>query len=177
MSLKKGHTPWNKGIECPQIARAMIGNKNRLGFKDTPAMLKAKQSRSGENSPVWKGGKPKCSVCEKELRYGRKNCRLHNRGNTSHGMTADPAYVRWSKNKRNRMLRTSEGSHTYQEWLEVKNVAGNECVICHTPESVKQLTQDHIIPVSKGGTDFIENIQPLCMRCNATKSNKLEVMT
>jgi len=32
---------------------------------------------------------------------------------------------------------------------------------------------DHIIPLSKGGSDKLENKQSLCQKCNNTKSNKI----
>lgn len=35
------------------------------------------------------------------------------------------------------------------------------------------MTKDHIIPVSKGGKDMLENYQTMCMKCNVAKGNKM----
>lgn len=44
-----------------------------------------------------------------------------------------------------------------------------QCVMCKTE---KDLTIDHVIPKSKGGTNEPENLQVLCRRCNAIKGNR-----
>ena len=60
---------------------------------------------------------------------------------------------------------------------EIKKEYGYKCVFCKKREPFPQqywplLTQDHIIPRSKGGKKRSRsNIQPLCWDCNIKKSN------
>lgn len=63
------------------------------------------------------------------------------------------------------------GSHTLQEWEELKKKFNFLCADCGLK---KTLTRDHIIPVTKpGSTNFISNIQPLCRPCNSHKFNHI----
>ncbi len=39
----------------------------------------------------------------------------------------------------------------------------------------EMMTIDHILPRSLGGSDAIENLQPMCNTCNHKKGNKVEV--
>ena len=48
----------------------------------------------------------------------------------------------------------------------------HQCAKCQIK---KDLTIDHIIPVSKGGKDNFKNLQILCRSCNSKKGTKIEV--
>jgi len=64
------------------------------------------------------------------------------------------------------------GGFTEREWIDLKNAFANSCLLCGKTELEVQLVPDHIVPISFGGSSNINNIQPLCKRCNSIKSNR-----
>lgn len=55
------------------------------------------------------------------------------------------------------------------QWREIKAVYGFRCVYCERKIKSQALTQDHIIPLSKGGPHTASNIVPSCHLCNSLK--------
>ncbi len=66
------------------------------------------------------------------------------------------------------------GFHTLGEWETLKAQYDWTCPSCGLQEPHIHLTEDHIIPISKGGSNNIENIQPLCRSCNSKKGTKIQ---
>lgn len=70
--------------------------------------------------------------------------------------------------------RDDENHISLKDWLEIKEKHGNKCVDCGIIESEKvKLTIDHVYPLSRGGKNNKNNIEPRCISCNAKKSNKI----
>lgn len=75
----------------------------------------------------------------------------------------------YTNNRRARKL-FAKGSHTNEEWQELKSYYNYTCLCCKKQEPEIKLTRDHVRPLILGGSDSIDNIQPLCARCNSKKS-------
>ncbi len=64
------------------------------------------------------------------------------------------------------------GSFTLQEWRDLCAYYNYTCLRCGRREPEIKLAADHVIPLSQGGRNSIDNIQPLCIACNSSKWNK-----
>ena len=92
---------------------------------------------------------------EKRRKYTKKN------------MRAIYLYLR----KRNETKRGLRADLTEEQWETIKRVFRGKCAYCGKRTTV--LEQDHVIPLSKGGTLTLHNIVPACRSCNAQKYNHL----
>jgi 5-methylcytosine-specific restriction endonuclease McrA len=61
------------------------------------------------------------------------------------------------------------GSWTGAQFLVLYMTFGNVCLCCHKK---RVPSPDHVVPLCKGGTNYLSNIQPLCWPCNKKKKNK-----
>jgi 5-methylcytosine-specific restriction endonuclease McrA len=80
-----------------------------------------------------------------------------------------PEVVKAHSQKRLALKKRCEGSFTGSEWLALCEKYDHICLRC---TKHKKLTADHVVPLSKGGSNNISNIQPLCRSCNSRKGTK-----
>ncbi len=82
---------------------------------------------------------------------------------------ANPEKRRSYNQKRRARALAAGGAFSAHEWLELCEIYGNRCLACGSDEP---LTVDHVVPLSCGGHNGIENIQPLCSTCNGRKGTR-----
>lgn len=71
----------------------------------------------------------------------------------------------------------AEGKYTREEWYVVVENQSYKCLFCGVHNDDSPITADHIIPLSKGGSNYISNIQGLCRSCNSRKGNTIKKET
>lgn len=177
----------SKAAKCRDCTRDYVQNR----WKTTPRKiyLLCTKCRLPKNATTqnW------CSMCDRENRAKRKlegrlkayasclKCNAEKPSNTSPhcnsciGKWRRIAYEKDSTKflervaRRNAKKRSSGGSYSASEWLAVCVKQRHRCALCG--KKPVKLTVDHIVPVVRGGTSWISNIQALCHSCNARKND------
>lgn len=85
---------------------------------------------------------------------------------------AHPGKTAQYKATRRAYLNKVSGKITAQEWQDLKKFYNHTCLKCGRKEPEIKLTLDHVMPVSKGGSNTIQNAQPLCLSCNSGKKDR-----
>jgi 5-methylcytosine-specific restriction endonuclease McrA len=67
-------------------------------------------------------------------------------------------------------IKGNGGSYTVAEWQALKATFDHRCLMCNRQEPEIKLTVDHVMPISEGGSNTIDNLQPLCKSCSSKKT-------
>lgn len=147
--------------------------KNRLGKKHTD-QTKQNISNTKKGTVSWNKGLKGYLAGEKHLKYkdGKSKTKTYRTNINKLWIEKNRLKKNFLTMKRRSQLLKLTGTHTFEEWKKLCDRYNYMCLCCKRVEPEITLSQDHIIPVSKGGSDNIENIQPLCRSCNSRKYNK-----
>lgn len=81
-------------------------------------------------------------------------------------------YRLWGNNYRARRA-NADGECTPEEWQGILAYFDRRCAYCLRPESeTGTLAMEHMLPLSRGGTNHPDNIVPGCKPCNSSKSDR-----
>lgn len=168
------------------------GNSPRFSAEEAAKRDKESKRRSYERYRLANGIQPrkpamtveerKARNQEKYLANREKYRQLSGEYAKSHRQEAVERARQWAKDnpekahanrfKYKQRRKGSEGSFTATEWKALKKKYNHRCLKCGRREPEIVLRPDHVVPVTKGGTSFIDNIQPLCHGCNCAKGNR-----
>ena len=116
-----------------------------------------------------------------------KNNRVKRRVHEDNYKKNNPDKVReWARrSNRKREARKRDTGHTPYSEKDVLSIYGTNCHICQNPIQMdaprqvgkdgweKGLHIDHLYPLSKGGSDTLENVRPSHGKCNIVKQAKV----
>lgn len=83
----------------------------------------------------------------------------------------NPEKVREFSHARRTRLRGQGGRYTPKDIERIKTAQRGKCAICRIALS-SAFHRDHIVPISKGGSNAARNIQLTCDQCNLAKHSK-----
>jgi len=62
---------------------------------------------------------------------------------------------------------------TWLEWMDILKLHKYKCAYCGVKFTLDNIPiKDHVIPISKSGTNSKDNIVPACKECNMEKGDK-----
>jgi 5-methylcytosine-specific restriction endonuclease McrA len=116
-----------------------------------------------------------CYLCQRRL----PNREFTRRSNGTYFSACKECNKNVFAHRRRARLLAVGGTFTTSEWLELLG-RHPACPICHRrwediplPKGRRSsVSRDHIVPISRGGPNSIDNIQPLCYSCNSTKGDR-----
>lgn len=135
---------------------------------DVKARVLAYMQRPDVNERVRERERQRWANDPKLREYKRTYLRKRYRENTEH-KRKQIGYSMRALHARRARKQNQGGSYTAQEWRDLCARYDHRCLCCGEQ---KRLTIDHVLPISLGGSNSIDNIQPLCLACNLRKHAK-----
>ena len=182
--LQINHTCQNRACINPDHLEVItIKERNRRGNGIAAQHLRQTHCKrghplSGDNLLIHKSGSRECRACilldERKIQRIlyikihrieiQKRQRLYRQTPTGKLKSSNEGHNRRARIK---------GKVTLDEWNTIKVNQKYRCYWCKERFKEKELSMDHVIPLSKGGLHEVSNIVAACKSCNSSKNNRI----
>lgn len=140
--------------------RARAREASRLWVQANPERAKATVDR-------WIAKNPD-HVRDLKKRWKLENAdRVREQNRLWYANNPDKAAAKTSR--RHARKRQAPGHFTAEEFAHLCESRGHCCTYCGAQT---KMTVDHVVPLSRGGSNHIENIAPACLSCNSRKRDR-----
>lgn len=165
LNSRCGSCTWMAGSSNGfSVCRSCGKEKSRTKARFCPSCMRDRSLKYPTKKTV-------CARCnEKPRSRTHPYCRPCSREWFKSYRISNPDTNRRQHNNRRARILAALGSFSESEWRAVVARQNSLCADCGLPGG---LTADHIVPLSRGGCNFIFNIQGLCRACNAAKRDKI----
>jgi len=135
-------------------------------IKNNPEKIKIKQNTVNQERREFRANNPiiiSCGLCKKAI---------HKTGRNKYCSECRPK-IRSHRERRRKISKTNGfGYHSRLDFYRLCESLEWRCSYCGVILDYNNVTEDHIIPLSRGGSDGIDNITPSCLICNLKKGTK-----
>src|SRR5260221_3648774 len=142
--------------------------------------LEARNAKARETAKTFRQEHPELTKERNKEWYERNGTEYYREWQNQNRESVQEATRRWranhpitsqvSGNNTRSKREGATGIITEQEWIFILEKHEYKCASCREQ---RKLEIEHVVPIKLGGANVVENIQPLCHRCNMRKMQKL----
>ena len=152
-------------MECPMCGITIKKRSNVQKYcKKCGKKVKIDSSRDNYKSDFKIGEKFNCVICNKLIKRRAAQHKYCNK--------CKPIVERFRVSHYEALKKNAGGTYTIEDFHNLCDSLNWQCAYCGKQITEDTATRDHVMPVSRGGNNSIDNILPACFSCNASKNNK-----
>jgi 5-methylcytosine-specific restriction endonuclease McrA len=132
---------------------------DKWGPRSQPWPRHVRQPKAEPVAPAWKSEQRSCAWCDATF--------IPTQPHAIHCTTS--CARRAGKARRRGREHGASGTYTWAEVTAKWIAIGKTCAYCQQSKRNDEIEPDHVIPLSRGGSNSIVNVVPSCSLCNADK--------